>query len=58
MDCQWASQRSNQGINADLCRSASNAVGSSLVASSTNTDSGAQEQGKSEERLDDGHVVY
>lgn len=45
-------------IDADLCGSASNAIGSSLVASSTSTEGRAQEQGESEERLDDGHVVY
>jgi hypothetical protein len=45
-------------VNAHLCGSASDAVGGSLVASGKSTERRAQEQGESQERLDDGHFGY
>lgn len=44
-----------QDIDTNLCGKASNAVGSSFVASGECAERRAQEQGKSNEGLDDGH---
>jgi hypothetical protein len=54
---QWNSTIYSR-VNAHLCGSASDAVGGSLVASGKSTERRAQEQGESEERLDDGHFGY